>query len=266
MTTRIAAMKRFHPALFRLEAQLEHLIEGAFTQLFGRSVHPHDLSVQLSRALESGLRPAEDDDPRPLAPDRFTIVLNDRVQRSLITDYPELLTILRQHILDIAAFSGYRLAHPPIVHLKGDPNKLIGEVVVLAEQSSSSFSTSALQPVRLEPLTEAPAARTYLIINGDRTEILSRPLITIGRASTNDIRIDDPHMSRQHAQLRLLGASYMVFDVNSASGVRVNDIPIREHLLHSGDVMQMGRTHLVFLQDRPDDLHQTSALEPIDGQ
>lgn len=265
MPTRIVGMKRFRPAFSRLETRLEHLIEGTFTQLFGRSLHPHDLSVQLSRAVETGLRQAEDGDSRPIAPDRFTIVLNDRVQRSLISDYPELLNILRQHIVDIAAFAGYRLVHPPLVQLQADPTKSLGEFVVLTEQSSPRLSTSALQAVRLEPAVETPVSRTYLLINGDRTEILSQPLITIGRASSNDITIDDPHMSRHHAQLRLRATSYLVFDVNSQSGVRVNDVPIREYLLHNGDVMQMGRTRMVFLQDRPEDLHPTSAIDPIDG-
>ncbi len=258
------AMKRLRPALSQLESKLERMIEGTFAQLFGRSPYPHDLVVQLSRAVETGLHPADDLDQRPIAPDQYIVVLNDRVHRQLLTDHPQLVSVLRQHIIDLVALAGYRLVHPPSVQLRADPAQLSGEFKVLTDHAASPFSTSALQPVRLEPASAAPPGRTYLLINGERTEVLDRPVISIGRASTNDICIDDPYMSRQHAQLRLRGKSYFIFDINSQSGVRVNDVPVKEHLLHNGDVVQMGKTHLVFLQDRPDDLQSTSAFEPVD--
>lgn len=257
-------MKRFRPALSRLESKLERVIEGTFVQLFGRNLHPHDLVVQISRAVDGGLQPADGPGRRPIAPDRYTIVLNDQVHQRLTADHPQLANILRQHVIDFVALAGYQLIHPPSIQIQADPAQLPGEFKVLTEHTASASSTSAFQPVRLEPTSSAPLGHTYLLINGERTELLNRPVISIGRASTNDICIDDPYMSRHHAQLRMRGMSYFVFDINSQSGVRVNDVAVKAYLLRNGDVMQMGKTRLVFLQDRQEDIQPTSAFEPVD--
>jgi pSer/pThr/pTyr-binding forkhead associated (FHA) protein len=50
-------------------------------------------------------------------------------------------------------------------------------------------------------------------------------------------------------QLRLRFGSYTLFDMNSHAGVLVNDVPVREHRLQPGDVIRLGKTQLVYLED-----------------
>ena len=47
-------MKNKHIA--KLEAQLEHIIEGAFANLFGKTINAQDIALRLSRAMEDNLQ------------------------------------------------------------------------------------------------------------------------------------------------------------------------------------------------------------------
>lgn len=253
------------PTFTRLETQLERLIEGAFTQLFSRTLRPHDLAVQLSRAMENGVIRADDGDVRPVAPDQYTLRLHPDVRHHLLTQQPDLPLILCQHITQLAAFAGYRLLNPPVLHLQGDATLPVDGIVIHAETARLHQSTAAMQPVPAAQPQTTPHTPTSLIIDGTYTIMLTAPLVTLGRGKANDIILDDPHISRQHAQLRLRAGSYIVFDTHSQSGTFVNEVAVREHTLHSGDVIRIGKTRLVYFQERPAEGTATSAMEPVDA-
>lgn len=69
---------------------------------------------------------------------------------------------------------------------------------------------------------------------------LGKPVMVIGRVSSNDISVDDESVSRQHAEIRKSGEGYTVKDLDSANGTFVNDEPIREAALRPGDVVKFG--------------------------
>jgi pSer/pThr/pTyr-binding forkhead associated (FHA) protein len=58
--------------------------------------------------------------------------------------------------------------------------------------------------------------------------------------------LDDPNVSRRHAQVRREGDAIFVVDLGSTNGTRVNGVPVREHRLVSGDVISVGTTALRF--------------------
>jgi adenylate cyclase len=92
-----------------------------------------------------------------------------------------------------------------------------------------------------------------LVINGEQTIALTADLVNVGRSRSNDIVIDDPHISRHHIQFRRRDGAYWVFDTNSQSGTFVNNVAVRQHALQPGDVVRIGRTQLVYLEDdRPE--------------
>ena len=49
---------------------------------------------------------------------------------------------------------------------------------------------------------------------------LGGPLISIGRASDNDVIVDDPKVSRHHRQLKLQHGAYSLADLGSRNGSR----------------------------------------------
>lgn len=235
----------------RLEAHLERLVEGTFASLFGRSIRAQDVALQLARAMEDGVKAARGADTRPLAPDQYTIFTNQEALSRLLQRQPGLLQTLGQHLVELATSAGYRLINVPLVRFLPDPTLEANQVVVRAEHTNRpENSTAIMRRVELPPDVHTPR-NPQVIINGERIIPLGEPVINIGRGRDNHIIIDDIYMSRHHVQLRLRFGVYVLFDVQSQAGTFVNNTPVKEHRLQSGDVIRVGRTQLVYIEDDP---------------
>ncbi|MFC8848879.1 MULTISPECIES: FHA domain-containing protein [unclassified Micromonospora] len=69
----------------------------------------------------------------------------------------------------------------------------------------------------------------------------------IGRASTVEVSVDDAHLSRRHASVRLAADGVWLEDLGSTNGTWLNDRRIEApELLSDGDVIRLGRTELRF--------------------
>lgn len=66
--------------------------------------------------------------------------------------------------------------------------------------------------------------------------------ITVGRGSSNSIVLDDPLVSREHAELIRQGDRLLVIDRGSLNGVQINGIPTHRGYLGPDDVLTIGRT------------------------
>jgi signal transduction histidine kinase len=76
---------------------------------------------------------------------------------------------------------------------------------------------------------------------------LTGPLLGAGRDATNQVRLHDTEVSRRHAEFRQLeDGRYGLVDVGSANGTFVNNLPIKEVPLQSGDQIQIGQTVFVY--------------------
>jgi pSer/pThr/pTyr-binding forkhead associated (FHA) protein len=76
----------------------------------------------------------------------------------------------------------------------------------------------------------------------------------IGRGGENDIVLDDPAVSRQHAKVRLEEGIFTIFDLGATNPTEVNGQEIGRHQLLDGDRVTIGKTVLVFKQiERPRD-------------
>lgn len=73
---------------------------------------------------------------------------------------------------------------------------------------------------------------------------------SLGRDSSNRIRLHDTEISRKHADFVRTGEGYRVVDLGSANGTYVNERAIRDVLLQSGDQVQIGQTILVYTANR----------------
>jgi anti-anti-sigma factor len=71
--------------------------------------------------------------------------------------------------------------------------------------------------------------------------------LTVGRAQDNDVRLEDPTVSRYHMRFLYLDGDPTVVDLNSSNGTYINGVCISGvHRLHDGDVIEAGDTKLVF--------------------
>lgn len=73
--------------------------------------------------------------------------------------------------------------------------------------------------------------------------------INIGRHRDNDLRIDDPLISRQHAQILQQGRTIYLRDLNSTNGTFVNNKRVDIASLDEGTVVKLGNCHLTFLRN-----------------
>lgn len=247
----------------QLEARLETAVEGVFAYFFGRRIHARDIALHLARAMENNLEAARDSDPRPVAPDQYTIHVSQDVQRRIYERYPGLAQALGDLLVDMATDAGYRMKSVPGIEIVSDAALGNAQLAVSAFHVRTRESTTvAMKRIQLSDVTQAPP-KAHLIIDGHHDVMLDQAIISIGRSRDNSIVLDDPYISRFHAQIRLRFGHYTIFDTASQSGILVNDVRVREHRLQPGDVIRMGNTSMVYLEDNPSLDTQTDSMDPV---
>jgi pSer/pThr/pTyr-binding forkhead associated (FHA) protein len=80
----------------------------------------------------------------------------------------------------------------------------------------------------------------------ERVYRLEQPETLIGRGPAAHLCVADDSMSREHAVVTLEGDDFLVEDLQSTNGTRVNGKRIRSARLAHGDELQLGQTRLRF--------------------
>jgi len=93
--------------------------------------------------------------------------------------------------------------------------------------------------------------------------------ISIGRLSGNDIHLDDPAISCQHACIVIEASTYLesikdiyIEDLDSTNGTQVNDKKIKRVRLKHGDTIQIGKHLFVFDSEQVEDMERTAIYIP----
>ena len=71
--------------------------------------------------------------------------------------------------------------------------------------------------------------------------------VSIGRSTESSIFLDDVTVSRSHAQIKKEEKSFVLIDNSSLNGTYLNNISIEKNVLKSGDEIQIGKFHFVFI-------------------
>jgi pSer/pThr/pTyr-binding forkhead associated (FHA) protein len=125
-------------------------------------------------------------------------------------------------------------APPPAAALDAAPTI---PVRTLAEQSLVAGQGPGFAPARLVVVTTNLAGTEF---------VLDRPSLVIGRTPENDIVLNHKSISRHHAKIIRDGDKYIVVDLESANGVRVNGGEFERVELKSGDTLELGHVRLRF--------------------
>ncbi|RMG89389.1 MAG: DUF2662 domain-containing protein [Chloroflexi bacterium] len=249
----------------RLESQLERMVEGAFSNLLGKALRVQDIALQLAREMEVQAKPLVGQDAS-LVPGRYIIYINQEIYNKLGEQIPSIHHALVQYITDIATSYQYRFAHTPEVLVQGDTKLETGKIRIVAQETPSPKEhTAVMERVDAEE-ENIPSNNPQLLLDGEKPIPLRKSIVNIGRGRANDIVIDDPYVSRQHIQLRLRFGVYTLFDTNSRTGTWVNDVQVQEHALKSGDVIRIGQTRLIYLEDDEASsgfMGTTQSMDPI---
>ncbi|MDD5563407.1 MAG: FHA domain-containing protein [Thermoanaerobaculaceae bacterium] len=95
----------------------------------------------------------------------------------------------------------------------------------------------------LEVITGS-SARRVLSLGGER--------VTIGRADANDLVLADDRVSRTHAAIRFADEGYVIEDLDSSNGVRVDGRSVRTAVLRHGSRIALGASVLQFSNPVPE--------------
>jgi hypothetical protein len=234
------------------ERRLGGLVEGAFARVFKAEVQPAEIASALQR--ESDERKEVVARGRVLVPNAYVVELGPHDYRRL-EEWAEplgeeLAAMVREH----AAANGYSFVGPVGVSLEERPGIGTGVFRVRSAVAAPEEQPAA-QPVARTP-APAPAGaypqRPRLIFSvGDEESayFLTHAVTVIGRASECDVRIDDPGVSRRHAEIRYSDGRVGIVDLGSTNGVLVNGKPTERVELHDGDRVDIGHSTLIFRRD-----------------
>ncbi|MBM4144213.1 MAG: mechanosensitive ion channel [Lentisphaerae bacterium] len=105
--------------------------------------------------------------------------------------------------------------------------------------------------VHMIPVPEAPAGRyARLLITGGPLRgalfELGDAKLTIGRDPASDMCISDPHVSAAHGEIAPRGGAYVLRDLQSRHGIRVNGEKAEEVVLRQGDHIEIGPIAFVY--------------------
>jgi hypothetical protein len=239
---------------------IEAKIEGLFEGVFGRAFRTHVQPVELARKLAK-----EMDEHRAVSVSRVYVPNEYEIyEGSLIGE-------LQEYLVEHARRESYVTITPPRVSLLTDDDLAIGEFGIATRTVEP---TGAAQP----EMPPAPAAAGQTMIYRSRAPVetqavspqelgVERELVTLtfdgsehaveqrsvvlGRSRECDVRVDDPNVSRRHAEVRQEGATYWLVDLDSTNGTELNGRRVSRAKLADGDTITLGGTEIVFGRSLP---------------
>ena len=90
--------------------------------------------------------------------------------------------------------------------------------------------------------------------------LLNKTLVTLGRATTNDIVLIEGRVSRNHAQVQCADDGITLTDLNSANGVWLNGQRIVETKIQPGDAIEISGCVLQYLAPAPDTREEATMI------
>ncbi|MFZ1116192.1 MAG: DUF3662 and FHA domain-containing protein [Propionibacteriaceae bacterium] len=225
----------------RFEKKVEGAVSGAFARAFKGDVQPVEIAARLQRELDAEAKLLSRD--KRLVPNEFIVRLSqhdhDKLAPYATTLNAELATALRNH----ARETGYVFNGPVKVVFELDSSLPTGRFTVDSE------AVAGITP-RSGRASETSINRAPLVleVNGTRHP-LQPPGLVIGRGTEADLRINDPGISRRHAQIRVNAAGPQVqidiVDLGSTNGITVDGQRVQQAALQEGSRIEIGSTRML---------------------
>ena len=243
-----------------LENKIAGLVEGTFSRAFRSEVRPVEIARKLAREMEEHKSFSVS---RTYAPNEYRVFLSPR-DRERFAGYKAALTAeLAGYLLEHARRERLTLLSRPVIEFETDERLGLGEFgiqtrVAQAEdepmgaapepQSGRTmiYSTSERMSEPLEERGRARAQTALLLIEGKRV-VIGPAGAVIGRGRQSDVVLSDPNVSRQHAEIRPRGGSWVLTDLGSTNGSQLNGRRIEgSEVLRPGDEIELGASMLTF--------------------
>ncbi len=247
--------------LRNLEARIEGLVEGVFSRAFSSQVQPVEIARKLAREMDAHRTASVS---QVYAPNQYTVWLSPSDHERLEGYERSLAQELSAYLLEHARRQDYALLTRPEVLIEVDDRLRLGEFGIQprlvkpparkgdsGEQGQHGHTmvySAPANPPKQKRSRTAPLTSTKAIVSlGDRRYVLEGPVAVLGRSRECDCVLDDPNISRRHAELRQASnGDWTVRDLGSTNGVKINGRRVESARLAPGDEVTLGTTSFVF--------------------
>jgi Protein of unknown function (DUF3662)/FHA domain len=252
-----------------IENKIAGLVEGTFSRAFKSEVRPVEIARKLAREMEEHKSYSVS---RMYAPNEYRVYLSPRDRERFADEEGYLASELAGYLLEHARRENLALRSRPVVQFVTDERLGLGEFGIQTRTSAPPTADSQphdQQPVARPPQPDAggrtmiystaervaeqlqePARseqRTALLLMDGKRFVIAAAGVTMGRSRQCEVMVDDPNVSRQHAEIRPRGGSWVVTDLGSTNGSRLNGRRLEQPtVLKPGDEIELGTTTLTF--------------------
>jgi hypothetical protein len=243
----------------RLEDRLEGLVRGVFSRAFSSEVQPIELARRLAREMDANRTASVS---RIYVPNRYTVYLSPGDHERLEGYEGSLGQEISSYLLEHARTRGYELLTRPEIGFETDERLRLGEFGIQARMVKApareggapdqagegrTMVYRAPPPAAVEPEPTQRPRTAWVEVEG-RSHDLSGTVV-LGRSQGCGIVLEDPNVSRRHAEFRLRGGDWHVVDLGSTNGIKVNGRRVDSARLDNGDRVTLGTTTATFSLD-----------------
>jgi hypothetical protein len=234
--------------LEQLEKRLQTLVESTI-MVFPWGQTQKSVAISLINALRVKLISSSDSEG--FLPNVFTIKLNPDIYEILSSD-SKWIEEVKQVLTDTASESGFHFSGPLSLELMPAEGYQQQQYELSAFSISNKIEQTAI--LKIDPQKNSlPVNKTkkaFLMLQNQEIFHIDRGIIQIGRKKDNHLIIDDPTISRNHAQIRYIQNNYVIFDLNSTGGTFVNNKHISQSALYPGDVIKLAEYVLIYGEEQ----------------
>jgi hypothetical protein len=251
-----------------IEQKIEALFEGVFGRAFRTNVQPVELARKLAKEMDDHRTVSVS---RVYVPNEYTIYLSTADHEQFTSYENSLVSELEEYLAEHAKREGYALLTPPRVLLEVDDDLQLGEFGIAtrmvqprgarkdeppqeAIQHQVEPGATMIYKPRTPVAEDSPPAnvdREVARLSWDGQDLrVDKRRVLLGRSRECDIQVEDPNVSRRHAELRQEGPSYWIVDLDSTNGIEVNGKRVKRAKLEPGDTFTVGSTEITFSTER----------------
>ena len=249
--------------LDQLEAKIQKLVEDQLAGILPGLKLEDRVIQRLATAVKENIVQQKDD--RAIAPNEFTLIV--ATDTSPMWKEQSTIDALKNIITTASRDVGLKFVTQPTVNITTDDTFSADEIkVVAAHKLEPVGDTQGMQTsMGNEENDEADniPENAFLIVEGVKVHPLIESVVNIGRRLENQLVIDDPRVSRNHAQLRAIKGRFVLFDLNSTGGTFVNGQRTSQTVLYPGDVISLAGVALIFGQDNPPPRPDLAGTAPL---
>ncbi len=220
----------------KFERGIERVVNGAFAKAFRSEVQPVELASALRR--EADTQAAVMGRGRTLVPNVYTITLGSSDYERVSSWQDALVDELASSVTEHARQQQYSFVGPVSVRFAVDDELPTGVFEVKSQRVKGTVAPAPTAAV-------ATVNHPVLDVDGRRYQLTATRTV-LGRGSDADIVVDDPGVSRKHAEITLTGDGAVIKDLGSTNGTFVDEQRISARRLYDGTQVSMGRTRITF--------------------